>query len=527
MLKVLISDSLSEDGIKVLKKEKKIKVDIKTNLTPKELKKTIKDYDALIIRSATKVTKEVIFSARRLKVIGRAGVGIDNVDVASATRRGIIVMNAPAGNTISTAEHTMSMLLALSRNIPQAAASLKEGRWDRKKFMGVELYNKTLGIVGLGRIGAELAKRARSFGMRILTSDPFLSPERAQELKVELVELKELLTRSDHISVHVPLTDDTYHLIGKKEFALMKDGVRILNCARGGILDEKALHKAIKAGKVAGAALDVFEKEPPADSSLVKLDKVVATPHLGASTKEAQVNVAVDICRQVTDVLLGRGIRGALNLPAVEPEALEIVEPYIRLAEKLGVLQAQLIKGHIRRVKIEYSGEVLEYKTSPITLALVKGLLTPVLGNEVNYVNAFAIAKERKIEITGSKSSRVSDFTNLISVEVETDKIKSVVAGTLFAKNNPRIVKIDEFYVDLVPEGFLIITRNSDVPGIVGHIGTILGKKRINIAGMTFGRKKKGGEAITVLNVDSPISKELVSRLKRLKHIFEVKAIRL
>jgi len=527
MLKVLISDSLSEDGITVLKKEKKIKTDVKTNLTPEELKKTIKHYDALIVRSATKVTKEVIFSARRLKVIGRAGVGIDNVDVACATRRGIIVMNAPAGNTISTAEHTMSMLLALSRNIPQAAASLKEGRWDRKKFMGVELYNKTLGIVGLGRIGAELAKRARSFGMRILTSDPFLSPERAQELKVELVELKELLTRSDHISVHVPLTDDTYHLIGKKEFALMKDGVRILNCARGGILDEKALHKAIKAGKVAGAALDVFEKEPPADSSLVKLDKVVATPHLGASTKEAQVNVAVDICRQVTDVLLGRGIRGALNLPAVEPEALEIVEPYIRLAEKLGVLQAQLIKGHIRRVKIEYSGEVLEYKTSPITLALVKGLLTPVLGNEVNYVNAFAIAKERKIEITGSKSSRVSDFTNLISVEVETDKIKSVVAGTLFAKNNPRIVKIDEFYVDLVPEGFLIITRNSDVPGIVGHIGTILGKKRINIAGMTFGRKKKGGEAITVLNVDSPISKELVSRLKRLKHIFEVKAIRL
>ena len=527
MLKVLISDSLSDDGIKILKKEKKIKVDVKTNLTPEELKKTIKDYDALIVRSATKVTKEVINSAKRLKVIGRAGVGIDNVDMASATRRGIIVMNAPAGNTISTAEHTMSMLLALSRNIPQAAASLKEGRWERKKFMGVELYNKTLGIVGLGRIGAELAKRARSFGMRILTSDPFLSPERAGELEVELVDLKELLTRSDYISVHVPLTDDTYHLIGDKEFTLMKEDVRILNCARGGIIDEKALYKAIKTGKVAGAALDVFEKEPPTDSSLVKLDKVVATPHLGASTKEAQVNVAVDICRQVADVLMGRGIRGALNLPAVEPEALEIVEPYIRLAEKLGALQAQLVKGHIRRVKIEYSGEVLEHKTSPITLALVKGLLTPVLGNEVNYVNAFAIAKERRIEITGSKSSRASDFTNLISAEVETDRIKSVVAGTLFAKNNPRIVKIDEFYVDLVPEGFLIITRNSDVPGIVGHIGTILGKKRINIAGMTFGRKKRGGEAITVLNVDSPVSEELVNRLKRLKHIFEVRAIKL
>ncbi|MEA3560354.1 MAG: phosphoglycerate dehydrogenase [Candidatus Omnitrophota bacterium] len=527
ILKVLVSDALSKKGLEILKKGKKLKVDVKTGLSPQELKKVIKDYQGIIIRSKTKLTADIIDSAKLLKVIGRAGVGLDNVDVAQATKRGIIVMNAPGGNSISTAEHTMSMLLALSRNIPQANASLKRHEWDRKKFMGVELYGKTLGIIGLGRIGSEVAKRALSFGMEMIAYDPYCSIEKAKELRIKLGGLKELFTQSDYITVHTPLIKETRHLIGEKEIKLMKKGVRIINCARGGIVDEKSLLKALKTGRVAGTAMDVFEKEPPLNSPLLKIDNVISTPHLGASTEEAQVNVAIDIAKQVADALLGRGIRNAVNMPTIPKEIFKVIQPYISLAEKMGSLQMQLIEGRPQRLKVTYSGEVINFDLAPITIALIKGLLEPVLPGRVNYVNAPLIAKERGIEIVEIKSSASLDFSNLISLEIETDKRKSSISGTLFGKNDPRIVVIDGYYVDAVPSGYMIITFNEDRPGIIGRIGTVLGENNINIAGMTFGRRKKAGRAITVINIDSPVSDDLLKKIKKFKWIKEIKLLKL
>lgn len=525
--KVLVSDNLAEKGVKILKTEKKVEVDVNTKLSHSDLKRLIKDYDALIVRSGTKVTKDIIEAADKLKIIGRAGVGLDNVDVEAASKRGIIVMNAPGGNTISTAEHTMSMILALSRNIPQADSSVKQNRWERKRFMGVELYGKRLGIIGLGRVGTEVAKRALSFGMKISAYDPYLSVEKAKQLQIELLDLKELLKQADYISVHTPLTDDTKHFLSDREFKLMKKGVRVINCARGGIVDEEALARALKEGKVEGVALDVFETEPPQDSPLLKFDNVIVTPHLGASTEEAQINVAIDIARQVCDGLLDRGIRCAVNVPCVEPEVFKIVEPYIRLAENIGSLQTQLVGGHINKVMINYSGDVIQYQTEPITIALVKGLLTPILGETVNFVNASLIAKERGIKIIESKTSQAEDFTSLISVEVETDRAKNSISGTLFTKNNPRIVKINEFYVEAIPSGYMLIISNLDVPGIIGQVGSILGKNDINIASMTFGREKPGGRAISVLNVDSVVPQKVLSQIKNAKNILGAKLIKL
>ncbi|MBI3009008.1 MAG: phosphoglycerate dehydrogenase [Candidatus Omnitrophica bacterium] len=473
------------------------------------------------------MANEIINNAERLKVLGRAGVGLDNVDVDSASKRGIIVMNTPEGNTISTAEHTFSMLLALSRNIPQANISVKRNEWERKKFTGVEVFHKTLGIIGLGRVGAEVAKRAISFGMKVIAYDPFLSMEKAEKLEVELADLKDLLSRSDYISVHTPLIDDTRHLISKNEFKIMKDGVRIINCARGGIIDEAALFDAIKSKKAAGAALDVFETEPPVHNRLMELDCVITTPHLGASTEEAQVNVAIDIAKQVRDALKGMGIRNAVNIPSVTPEVFKVIEPYVKLAERIGSLQSQMASGRINQVKVNYGGEVTNHELAPITIALIKGLLTPVLGETVNYVNASFIAKERGIEVRETRTTDVEDFTNLISVEVRTDKMSNSVSGTLFTKNTPRIVRIDNFYVHAVPEGYMIITFNLDKPGIIGGIGTILGKNNINIAGMTFGREESTGQAITVLNVDSPVSQDVLDQVKGLPNISDAKLIKL
>lgn len=527
MYKILVSDPLAKEGLEILQSEKEFQVDTKTKLSPEELKKIIKTYHALIVRSETKVTAEIIDSAENLKVIGRAGVGIDNVDVEAASKKGIIVMNAPSGNTISTAEHTMGLILALSRNIPQSSASLREKEWERKKFKGVELYGKVLGIIGLGRIGTEVAKRAISFGMKVIAYDPFLSIDKAKEIGVELVDLKDLLSSADYITVHTPLTEETKHFIGDDEFKLMKFGVRLINCARGGIIDEAALKSAIDSGKVAGAALDVYEKEPPFESPLLLVDSVIATPHLGASTEEAQVNVAIDIAKQVRDALTGRGIRNALNVPCLEPEICSILQPYINLADKIGLLTAQLSEGRISKAQISYNGKFSGYDLTSVTVAFAKGLLTPILGETVNFVNACILAKERKISITESKSADVEDFTNLVSAQVKTDKGEVQVAGTIFIADEPRIVKINEFYVEAIPKGYMLILFNLDKPGVVGHIGTILGKNKINIAGMTFGRKKPGGEAITALNVDSPISEKIIQELKKGENIVEAKLIKL
>jgi len=527
MYKVLISDPLAKEGLEILDKAKKIEVVNKPKLPIDELKKVIKDCDALIVRSGTKVTKEIIDAAKKLKVIGRAGVGIDNVDVEAASRRGIIVMNSPGGNTISTAEQTMSLILALSRNIPQANASLKDKKWDRKKFKGVELFGKTLGVIGLGRIGAAVAKRAASFGMKIVAADAYLTQDRAKALGIELLSLKKLLPVSDYITIHVPLTDETRHIISDKEFSAMKKGARIVNCARGGIIDEKALAKALKSGKVAGAALDVFEKEPPVNNELVKMDNVVSTPHLGASTQEAQIKVAVDIANQITNALLGKGLTNTINVPCVDSELCRLLDPYINLGEKIGAMQAQLADAPVEEVRIRYRGDMAEYDLQSVTIAIVKGLLTPVLGETVNHVNACVIAKERGIDVIEAKTAHIEDFANLISVTVKAGKTKCEICGSVFLKSDPRIVKIDRYYVEVVPSGHMIVISNKDVPGIVGSIGTLLGKHKVNIAGMTFGREKRGGNAITVLNVDSELPAKALKEIKKTPAIKDAKLIKL
>jgi D-3-phosphoglycerate dehydrogenase len=527
MIKVLVSDALSEEGLKVFKESKELAVDVKTDLKPDTLKEAIKDYDALVVRSATKVTKEIIQAAKKLKVVGRAGVGLDNVDLEAATQKGIIVMNTPAGNTISTAEHTFSMILALSRNIPQANASMKKGEWKRSKFMGVEVYGKTLGIVGFGRIGSEVAKRAISFGMKVLAYDPFLSAEVAESVGVEIAELKNVLENADYITVHTPLTEDTRHMISDKEFALMKKGVRIINCARGGIIDEAALIKAIEEKRVGGAAMDVFEGEPlPADSAFLKFDNVVTTPHLGASTEEAQINVAIEVAEIVRDALLGRGIRNAANYPCLEAEVTKVLSPYIKLGERLGMFCAQLVEGRFQEVVISYSGEITKYNLSPVTMALAKGILEPILKETVNFVNAVSLLKDRGIKLRESKSAQEGEFVNLIQLEIKTDKESKNVFGTLSSNKQPRIVKIDDYYLELYPIGEMVFIRNWDKPGLIGSLGTLMGKNGINIAAMTFGRDKQGGKAISVLNVDSQVGPEIQDKIRELENILTVKVIR-
>ncbi len=527
MIKVLISDALSEEGLKVFKGSKELTVDVKTDLKPDALKEIIKDYDGLVVRSATKVTRDIIEAAKKLKVIGRAGVGLDNVDLEAATQKGIIVMNTPAGNTISTAEHTFSMILALSRNIPQANSSTKKGEWNRSRFMGVELYGKALGVVGFGRIGSEVAKRALSFGMKILAYDPFLSAEVAESIGVEIAELKKVLQESDYITVHTPLTDETRHMISDKEFSLMKKGVRIINCARGGIIDEPALVKALNQGKVAGAAMDVFESEPlSADNAFLKFDNVIITPHLGASTEEAQVNVAIEVAQIVRDALLGRGIRNAANYPCLEAEVCKILNPYVNLAEKLGMFAAQLVEGRFQELNINYSGEIAAYDLSSVTLALAKGMLSPILKETVNFVNAVSLIKERGIKLRESKSAQEGEFVNLIQLEIKTDKETKNVFGTLSSNKQPRIVKIDDYYLELYPVGEMVFIRNWDKPGLIGSLGTLMGKHNINIAAMTFGRDKPGGKAISILNVDSQVGLDIQEKIKKLENILTVKVIR-
>jgi D-3-phosphoglycerate dehydrogenase / 2-oxoglutarate reductase len=524
--KILVSDPLSKEGVDILNASGLV-VDEAFKLSENELAKKIKGYDGLIVRSETTVTKKIIQASDKLKVIGRAGVGLDNVDVAAASKKGIVVMNAPSGNTISTAEHAFSLMLAMARNIPQANQSVKDGKWDRKKFMGVEVYGKTLGIIGMGRIGSEFAKRALVFGMKVLANDPFFSEEKAMSIGVEPVSMDELLKQSDFITIHTPLTDETRHSIDGKAFEKMKEGVRIVNAARGGIIDEQALAKYIKSGKVAGAALDVFETKakPPVDSPVAGLDKVVTTPHLGASTEEAQVSVAVDMARSIVDALTGKGYRNAANVPAMDEETLRLVGPYINLAERLGSIQAQLIEDPIKAITVNYVGDVANLDVDLITRALLKGVFDSILEENVNYVNSPVIAKERGIVVSEKRTSQIKDFANLLSAEFVTAKNKHFIMGTLFTNNDPRIVKIDKYYVEAIPSGYMLVISNNDVPGVVGRIGTILGKEGVNIAEMSFGRDKKIGRAISLINIDSEISKAVLKKMKNVKDVIDVKQI--
>lgn len=527
MKRILISDSLSQEGLKILKSKHDLEVKVKTDLSPQQLREEIGNYEAIIVRSGTKLTSDIIERADRMEIIGRAGVGLDNIDIEAASQKGIVVMNAPGGNIISTAEHTMSLILALSRKIPQANKSVKEGKWERKKFMGIQLYGKVIGIIGLGRIGSEVAKRAISFGMKVYAYDPFLSAEKAQTLGVKLVDLETILEESDYITVHTPLTKETKHMISDAELKKVKKGVRIINCARGGIIDEKALEKAVKNGKVAGVALDVFETKPDEDNPLLKYDNVIATCHLGASTEEAQKEVAVEIAKQVVDALQGRGLRNAVNVPSVDPETYKILEPYVNLGEKIGLFQGQFSHGRVSKVIISYSGEMANQTTTPITIAVIKGLLTPMVGENVNYVNASMIAQERGIKIIETKTAQMEDYTNLITVHVRTEDLKNTVVGTLFTRKDPRIVKINNYILEAIPKGYMIYTSYKDVPGVLGRIGTILGKNNINIAAMTCGREKPKGKAVTILNVDSEVSDNVLEEIKSHSNIYDTRLIKL
>ncbi len=524
-MKVLITDSLSKDGTELLKKE--VDVDVATDLSEKELIVRIKDYDALVVRSGTRVTRDVINAGRRLKVIGRAGVGVDNIDVEAATERGIIVLNAPEGNTVSAAEHAIAMMMSLSKNIPPANESVKRGEWTRGKFIGVEVRNKVLGIVGLGRVGAEVAKIAHGLDMHILAYDPFISVERAEELGVQLAKMGDIISKADFITIHAPLTRESRHLIGKKELKQMKDSVRIINCARGGIIDEKALYDAIKSGKVAGAALDVFEQEPPRDTPLLELDNVIMTPHLGASTREAQINVAVSVAENVMGALKGELVRNAVNMPAIKPSVLALIKPYLTLAEKLGRLSVQLIDGRINTVEAMYSGEVAERDTGLLTTTILKGILDPILSEPVNFVNAPVIAKNRGIRVIERKVGTSEDFTGLITIVVRTADEEKSVAGALFGKNDARIVRIDNYRIDALPSGYMLISRHIDKPGIIGRVGMVLGKNNINIAGMQVGRESIGGEAVMVLNIDGPVSDKILKQIEAVDGIQNIKLVAL
>ena len=518
--RVLVSDPLAEEGLEILKKA--CDVDVKTELKEDELCRIIGDYDALLVRSGTEVTAKVIEAGKRLRFIGRAGAGVDNIDTDAATRKGIIVANAPEGNTLAATEHTVAMMLSLARNIPQATASLKKKEWKRSKFMGVELNDKVLGIVGFGRIGRELAKRANALDMRCVAYDPFISKERAAQLGVEMMSVEELFRIADVITVHTPLIKETKHLVNVKTIATMKDGVRIINCARGGIIDEKALYDAIRCGKVAGAALDVFETEPPFESPLLTLDQVIVTPHLGASTVEAQQNVAISVARQCIEVLNGGAAKYVVNAPMVPPEQAEVLEPYAQLAEKMGRFAIQIAPGRLSSVECIYGGDLSAYAGSMkfVTRLALKGLLDPILQQPVNIVNAEFIAKERGITVSETVTQESHGFKNLITIRIKTDKTEETVSGTVFFKGRSRIVAVGGYTMDMIPEGYVIVSRHLDKPGVIGRASTILGKCNINIAGMQVGRINPGEEAIMVLNVDSEVPEEVMEEIRSMPGIF-------
>lgn len=528
MIKILVSDPISEQGLAALSKAEDMQVDIKTGMKEEELCAVIGDYDGLLVRSQTKVTAKVLECAKKLRVIGRAGVGVDNIDVEMATKRGIVVINAPDGNTISTCEHTFAMMMAMSRNIPQADASLRRGEWDRKSFVGVELNNKVLGILGLGRIGTEVAKRAMAFGMRVLAYDPFLTDARAESLGVKKATVDEIASQADFITVHTPLIKETKYLISEREFGLMKKGVRILNCARGGIIKETALVEALKEGKVAGVALDVYEEEPlRADHPLRDFNNVVLTPHLGASTKEAQINVAIDVADEVGKFLRNEPFKNAVNLPSLSAERMQQVQPFLSLGEKLGKLAAQLMKGNITKLQITYGGEVSNIEVGPITRTILKGFLAYHHGDEVNYVNAPFIAEQIGVDVNETKTTKAKVFTNLITVEVEADGESKTVTGTLYNGFGPRIVQINGYAVDAAPEGQMLITRHVDQPGIIGRIGTILGNDGVNIATMQVGRREVGGTALMVIGVDARVSEKALQEIADMEPIQAVYLVEL
>jgi D-3-phosphoglycerate dehydrogenase len=528
MTKVLVSDPIDQAGIDILAQV--AQVDLRPGLSPDELQAVIGDYDALMIRSGTQVTGAVLEAAGRLRIIGRAGVGVDNVDVPAATRRGVLVVNSPEGNTIAAAEHALALMLSLSRHIPHAHASTMAGGWDRKTYVGNELYKKILGVVGLGKIGSHVARVARSMGMDVAAYDPFVSAERAQQMQVRLLPLPQLFAEADYVSLHLPRTPDTENLVNAELLATMKPTARLVNCARGGIVDEPALADAVENGVIAGAALDVYAREPlAADSPLRRVkERLILTPHLGASTAEAQENVAIDVAEQIRDVLLGLPARSAVNIPGLTPEVMDQLRPHLQLAETLGVLLVQLAGGRISELEVRQQGEFASHPAQPLVVAALKGILSSALGDSINYVNAGLEAKERGIRVLEVKDDASRDFAGgSLQLTSRSPKGNHSVTGAVFADGELRITTIDEFPVNVNPSRHMLFTRHRDMPGIIGQLGSLLGEHNVNIASMQVGRRIVRGDAVMVLSVDDPIPPSLLAIIHGINGIQEAHPVTL
>ena len=523
MPKVLISDKMSPLAEQTFK-ERGVEVDYKPGLTKEELIEIIGDYDGLAVRSSSKVTPNVLKAAKKLKVVGRAGIGVDNIDVPAATDAGVVVMNTPFGNSITTAEHAIALMMALARQIPQANESTHAGKWEKSKFMGVELTGKTLGLIGCGNIGSIVAERAIGLRMKVVAFDPFLAVERAADLGIQKVELDDLFERADVISLHTPLTDQTRGIVGAEAFAKMKDGVRIVNCARGGLIDEAALKDALDSGKVVGAALDVFETEPAKENALFNHPNVICTPHLGASTSEAQVNVALQVAEQMSDYLLTGGVSNALNMPSLSAEEAPKLRPYMELAKQIGGFAGQITETGLNRVVIEYEGHVGSLNTNPLTAVVLEGLLSPLMSS-INMVNAPVVAKKRNIQITEVKHDREGDYHTLIKLTVDTERGSRSVSGTLFANQKPRIVEVNEVMLEaeLAPDMLYVV--NDDKPGFIGALGSLLGHNGVNVATFALGRKVLGEEAVALVAVDEPVKDIVLDQLAALAHVRQAKKL--
>ncbi|WP_305042547.1 phosphoglycerate dehydrogenase [Geoalkalibacter sp.] len=515
-MKVLVSDKLSAEGLRIFEETPGIELDYRPGAGREELLELIADAEALVVRAGTQVNAELFEAAQRLRVIGRAGIGVENVDLAAANHKGVVVMNTPFGSAITSAEHTLAMLLALARNIPGADRAVKDGGWSKTVFTGVEISGKTLGVVGAGKIGRLVVERAVGLKMRVLVHDPYLSPEVVRQLGAEQVGFSELLSRSDFITLHVPLNSETFQLLDEQTLAKVKPGCRIVNCAQGGLIDEVALARAIGAGHVAGAALDVFAKEPPeSDNPLLKLDQVICTPHIRTSSVDAQINISVQVAHQVVDFLTRGVIVNALNVPSVSAELLPVIRPYFQLAEKLGAFQAQLSPRGLQRVTIEYAGDVADFPTAPMTMALLKGLMAPLLGDAVNYVNAPHLTRDRGIAVVEVKNQAAEGYSNLIRLTVEAGGERKAVAGALFNGRDMRIVRIDDHQLEAIPEGHVLVLLNVDRPGVIGFIGQVLAEANVNIAMMNLSRRtKRGGEAVSLITVDSLVPEDVLARLR-------------
>lgn len=523
MVKVLISDKMSPLAAECFQR-RGIEVDEKVGLSKEELAKIIGEYDGLAVRSATKVTEKIIKNATNLKVIGRAGIGTDNIDKEAATAGGVVVMNTPFGNSITTAEHAIAMMLATARQIPAADASTRAGKWEKSRFMGIEVSGKTLGLIGCGNIGSVVADRAQGLKMKVIAYDPFLTPERAEGLSVRKVSLDDLFAESDFITLHTPLTDQTRRIIDRRAIATMKDGVRIINCARGGLIDEEALADALKEGKVAGAAVDVFEKEPATENVLFDAPNLIATPHLGASTTEAQVNVAMQVAEQMSDYLLTGAVTNALNMPSVTAEEAPKLRPYMALARDIGSFAGQITETAIKGVTIEYEGDVAKLNTRPLTAVLLQGLLKPLMAN-VNMVNAPVLAKERGIDISEVVHDREGDYHTMMRLTVETETQTRGVSGTLFANGAPRIVSIEGVEIEAVVCKNMLFIVNDDKPGFIGALGTILAEADLNIGTFNLGQEKERERAIALVSVDQPVPKEVLQKVCAIPQVKQVKAL--